>query len=129
MQKSDQPQPSAATVLLTRASHLTPDEILTRIHEGWRCVRFEFCISFLLATVRCQSGIYLTECWQQRYVWGMAYVALAILFGPWGVPWGPVWTLRAVWTNLTGGVEATDAVLAALGQNHSTPSEPSAQGS
>jgi hypothetical protein len=26
------------------------------------------------------------------------------VLGPWGVPWGPVWTAVAVWTNLTGGV-------------------------
>ena len=42
---------------------------------------------------------------------GLGYSVLALLFGPWGVPWGVIWTPWAVWVNLTGGVDETDAVL------------------
>jgi len=48
---------------------------------------------------------------------GLGYSLLAILLGPWGVPWGLIWTPWAVWVNLTGGVDETDAILASLGDH------------
>ena len=98
----------------TRLAALPPESISAHIREGWKCVRFEFCVSFLVATIRCQSAPLLTANWRDRVVWALGYSALALLLGPWGIPWGPVWTIRAVWTNLTGGVDATDEVLAHL---------------
>ena len=93
---------------------MSPEMISARIREGWQCVRFEFCVSFLVATIRCQSAPRLTASWKDRVIWGIGYSALALLLGPWGIPWGPIWTVRAFWTNLTGGVDATDEVLAQL---------------
>lgn len=74
--------------------------------DGRRAVRFDCCFSAVFVTVRRRSGVYRTDSWQTRYLLGLGYSAVALLFGPWGVPWGPVWTARAVWTNLTGGVDA-----------------------
>ena len=88
-----------------------PEEIRTQVAAGARLVRFEFCISLLLFTIRRQSPVYLTESWQGRYLRGLGYSLLAIALGPWGVPWGLIYTPWAVWVNLTGGVDETDAVL------------------
>lgn len=101
MDRYDQTDPAA----------FTPEQVRARLAEGWRAVRFEFCFSFLIATIRRQSPIHLTNSWQQRYIRGMGYSLISILLGPWGVPWGPIWTARSVWTNLTGGVDVTDALL------------------
>jgi hypothetical protein len=98
----------------TRLAALPPESISAHIREGWKCVRFEFCVSFLVATIRCQSAPLLTANWRDRVLWALGYSALALLLGPWGIPWGPVWTIRAVWTNLTGGGDATEEVLAHL---------------
>ncbi len=72
-------------------------------------------------TVRRQSGVYLTHSWQQRYLWGLWYSLLALLLGPWGVPWGVLWTPWAVWVNTTGGADCTEAVLAELDARASHP--------
>ncbi len=114
MQTTDQSPPVSDLVVLGGSRPLFPDELRTRVAAGARLVRFEFCISFLLFTVRRQSPVYATESWQGRYLRGLGYSLLALLLGPWGVPWGPIWTLWAVWVNLTGGVDETDAVLAWL---------------
>lgn len=73
---------------------------------GRQAVRFECCFSAVVVTVRRESGVYLTNSWQTRYSIGLVYSAVALLCGPWGVPWGPILTARAVWTNLTGGLPA-----------------------
>ena len=88
---------------------------------GARLVRFEFCISLLLFTLRRQSPVYLTESWQERYLRGLGYSLLALILGPWGVPWGPIWTPWAVWVNLTGGVDETDTILASFGGTRPLP--------
>ena len=43
---------------------------------------------------------------------GLGYSFLALLLGPWGVPWGLLWTPWAVWVNTTGGADCTCEVLA-----------------
>jgi hypothetical protein len=102
--------------LLPLAGHgpLPPEEVRARIAAGARLVRFEWCVSALLCTVRRQSAVYLTDSWQERHVRGLRYSLAALLFGPWAVPWGLIWTPWALWVNLTGGVDETDAVLAWL---------------
>ncbi len=97
------------------AERLSPHELQDRIAAGDRCVRFEVCLSFLLGTVRHQSAVYLTTSWEKRYLRGLGYCVPCLMFGPWGVPWGLLWTPQAVWVNLTGGVDVTDEVVAVLG--------------
>ncbi len=87
------------------------EELRTRLAAGARCVRFEFCVSLLFFTLRRQSPIYLTHSWQERYVRGLGFSFLAILLGPWGVPWGLLWTPWAIWVNTTGGADCTHEVL------------------
>jgi hypothetical protein len=85
-------------------------ELRTRLTSGARCVRFEYCFSLILFTVRRQSPVYLTDSWQQRYLLGLWYSLLALVLGPWGVPWGLLWTPWAVWVNTTGGADCTDSI-------------------
>jgi hypothetical protein len=67
-------------------------------------VRFEVCYSVLIATVRWQSApVETTSAWHRVWL-GLPYSLTSLALGPWGLPWGPVWTLVAIWTNLTGGV-------------------------
>ena len=115
MQTLDQNHAPAPELLHLRGSRpLFDEELRTRLAAGSRCVRFEFCFSLLFFTVRRQSPVYLTDSWQQRYIWGLRYTTLALLLGPWGVPWGILLTPWAVWVNATGGADCTAEVLAWL---------------
>jgi hypothetical protein len=69
-----------------------------------RTVRFELCYSVLIATVRWQSALRPTRSPWQRLWLGWPYAVASLLLGPWGLPWGPIWTAVAVWHNLTGGI-------------------------
>jgi hypothetical protein len=127
-QTVDQNNRCATKLLQLRGTRsLFDEELRTQLVNGARCVRFEFCLSLLFITFRRQSPVYLTHSWQERYLRGLWFSLLAILFGPWGVPWGPLWTLWAVWVNTTGGVDCTAEVLAWL--DSACPDSPVAQGS
>jgi hypothetical protein len=98
-------------IVLAGSPPLLPEELRSRVEEGARLVRFEFCISFLFVTLRRQSPLYLTDSWQDRYLRGLVYSSLAILLGPWGVPWGLIWTPWAIWVNLSGGIDETEEMM------------------
>lgn len=118
----DQKLHSSSELLHFRGSRpLFAEELRTRLADGARCVRFEFCFSLLFLTVRRQSPVYLTSSWQQRYLCGLTYSFLALLLGPWGVPWGLFWTPWAIWVNTTGGADCTREVLARLGDSGRDP--------
>ncbi|HEX4610242.1 MAG TPA: hypothetical protein VH092_18770 [Urbifossiella sp.] len=87
--------------------HSEPTDIEQTAHQppAIRRVRYEVCLSLLITTIRWQSAPRDTDCAWERLKWGFLYATASLLLGPWGVPWGPVWTAVAVWTNLTGGVE------------------------
>src|SRR5438045_1523299 len=114
-QTVDQNRQRATELLEFRGSRpLFAEELRARVAAGARCVRFEYCFSLLFVTVRRQSAVYLTTSWQERYLRGLWFSFLALLLGPWGVPWGLLWTPWAVWVNTTGGADCTDAVLGEL---------------
>jgi hypothetical protein len=114
MHNSERKQTNSNLVHLAGSRPLFPEEIRSRVLKGARLVRFEICVSLLFVTLRRQSPIYLTESWQERYLRGFCYSVLALALGPWGVPWGLIWTPRAIWVNLTGGVDETDNVIARI---------------
>jgi hypothetical protein len=101
---------------------LCAEEVRSRVTAGARLVRFELCVSALVFTLRRQTEVYLTDSRRQRTLRGLRYSLASLLLGPWGVPWGLVWTPWAVWVNLTGGVDETDATLALLEGRDNPPS-------
>jgi hypothetical protein len=115
------PETTSELLVFGGSRPLFAEELRTRLATGARCVRFEFCFSLLFVTVRRQSAVYLTNSWQERYLRGLGYSALALLLGPWGVPWGLLWTPWAVWVNTTGGADCTYEVLAWLDSAHPAP--------
>jgi hypothetical protein len=119
MQTLDQNRKSTTGLLhLCGSRPLFAEELRTRLMAGARCVRFEFCFSLLVFTVRRQSPVYLTGSWHERYLRGVLYSFLALLLGPWGAPWGLLWTPWAVWVNTSGGADCTSEVLAWLDAPH-----------
>ena len=62
-----------------------------------------------------------------RFRLGLRYSLISLLFGWWGIPWGPIWTLGTVFKNLGGGVDVTANVLSALNAAAPIPQAPGVQ--
>jgi hypothetical protein len=93
---------------------LTATDLESQLRAGARFVYFEYCISFLLVTLRRPSAIVLLGPDERGLVRGLPYTLVSLLLGWWGLPWGLVYTPLAVFTNLSGGRDVTAEVQAFL---------------
>ena len=73
-----------------------------------RPVVFEYCISCVFATAWYTSRVYVLRPGAWAWPRGLPYTLTTLLLGWWGVPWGVIGSMRALWTNLTGGRPPTD---------------------
>jgi hypothetical protein len=93
---------------------MTPDQINAELAQGARFVMYQYCISIIVLTFRRGSDIHFIRHDQSRVTRGLGFVALTFLLGWWGIPWGPIYTIQSLVTDLRGGKDVTDAVLASL---------------
>ena len=97
-------------------STVPPAELRNRLGEGASCVRYEYVLSLILVTFRWQSKVHLVRHEISTYFRAIPYTLFTCLFGWWGLPWGPIESAQAIWTNLGGGLDVTDEIEDSLGE-------------
>jgi len=104
---------------------MSQDELIRDIERGGRFVQFTWAYSLLVVTVRQPSDIYFIPAGEGSLAKHFKYSLATAIFGWWGIPWGPVYTLRALWSNLSGGIliphESIDSLLSAAPSIDSDP--------
>lgn len=98
---------------------MTQGELRQQIDLGGRFVFYKYTISAVVITFRRSSDIYLVRAGESRVVKGLGWTALTLLLGWWGIPWGPIFSIGSLWTNLRGGTDVTLQVVNSLGLNQS----------
>jgi hypothetical protein len=96
---------------------LSSTELGIQIELGGRFVVFQYCISIVVMTFRRPSDVYLVRPGQSAVLKGLPYVFLTLLLGWWGLPWGPIYSLQSLGTNLSGGKDVTAEILQSLTTN------------
>lgn len=91
------------------ATHLQ-DEVV----KGGQFIYYPFVISLLVVTFKRTSGVYLVRGNESSRAKGLPFIVLSALFGWWGIPFGPKHTLESIRTNLKGGKDVTDEVMATV---------------
>jgi hypothetical protein len=84
-----------------------------------RYIIFWYVISLIFVTSsRTMQGVFCPSCAQKKAIQKKAIQASAItwLLGWWGFPWGPIWTIRALYRNLLNGTQPPDASAQILGR-------------
>jgi hypothetical protein len=84
----------------------------TEADAGERLVFYEYCISLVLISLRRPSAVVRLRPGQRAWIRGLPYTMLSLLLGWWCIPWGFLYTLLCLWTNLCGGRPITAADLA-----------------
>lgn len=92
---------------------LSPETLDRELENGGRFVIYTYAVSILVLSFKRPSNIIFVRGGQSRAVKGLPYTLISLLLGWWGVPWGPIFTLGALFGNLVGK-DVTEAVLADL---------------
>ncbi len=95
---------------------MSVNEINLELQRGAKFVIFQYCISVIVMTFKRPSNIYFIRLGDNAIVKGIGYTLLSLLFGWWGIPWGPIYTIQSLVRNLGGGKEVTKQVMASLSQ-------------
>jgi hypothetical protein len=73
-------------------------------------VIYQYSISVLILSFKRPSDIYFVRSNESAILKGLPYTLLSLVAGWWGIPWGPIFTIGALWNNLTGGKDVTAEV-------------------
>lgn len=72
-------------------------------------------------TLKRNSDIYFIKADENTFKYSYGYVFLNLIVGWWGIPWGPIYTIGAVYHHIVGGKDLTQEVM-----NHLTQHDPKA---
>lgn len=93
---------------------LSGERLQYELSHGGRFVVYQYCISILILTFRRDSNVYFIRGGRSGVSQGLIYSALSFLFGWWGIPWGPIYTIQSLIRNFQGGKDVTREVLDSL---------------
>ncbi|HEX8577603.1 MAG TPA: hypothetical protein VF677_15055 [Flavobacterium sp.] len=63
------------------------------------------------------SDIYFIRPNENTFKYSFGYFFLNLLLGWWGIPWGPIYTIGALYNHIIGGKDLTQEVMSHLIQN------------
>ncbi len=92
---------------------LTHEQVQVELQRGARFVMYQYCVSLLVITLKRPSSIYFIRAGEGSVGRGLGFSVISLLFGWWGIPWGPIYTLQSFWVNLRGGRDVTREIIAA----------------
>lgn len=99
---------------------LTIEQLKEEVKKGGRFVIFEYCYSVIFFTKKSGTDIYFIRQDENHLRHALPYILSTLVLGWWGFPWGIVYTIQALYTNIKGGKDVTDLVMNSLGQQYST---------
>lgn len=73
--------------------------------KGARLVVFEYCISLIVITFKRTSPAYFIGPHDNTLPKAIPFISISLLFGWWGFPWGPIYTISSIYKNLRGGIQ------------------------
>jgi len=82
---------------LFRGELVTPSSVLAK---------YQVVVSVGIMSFRLPTASYVVDHDRTTLV-GAASTVFSLVLGWWGVPWGPIWTVQAVYRNLRGGFRET----------------------
>ena len=103
------------------AEGMSPAQIRQALQSGGRCVTYGYCISIIVMSYKRSSKLYLLPAGEADWGRRIGFSLLSLVAGPWGIPWGPIWTLTTLFSNLGGGRNVTGELLSALSAQEPLP--------
>ena len=102
---------SKATIKISGIENLSLQQLQDEIRRGGRFIQFTCCISLVLHSFRGSSVVYFIRQDENHLGKSLPWILVSVLFGWWGIPWGFVYTMESLTTNLAGGKDVTSSVM------------------
>lgn len=93
---------------------LSAEDVNIELQLGGKFVVYQYCVSILIMTFRQPSDVYFIKADESAIFKGLPFILLSLVMGWWGIPWGPIYTIGSLITNLSGGNDVTDTVISAI---------------
>lgn len=104
------------------AGLLSEEEIALKLTEGYRLVSYEYCLSFIVVTLKRSSDLYLVPPREADLGNRALFSSLSFFIGWWGIPWGPIYTISTIFRNLRGGHDHSQKLVDhVLAKGNATP--------
>jgi hypothetical protein len=101
--------------------NMSPDQLRFEIQRGAKLVRYQYCVSLLVITFRRSSEVYYIPAGESAVSKGLPWIALTLVAGWWGIPWGPIFSIQSLITNFKGGKDLTAEIAAAMNRAPAPP--------
>jgi len=92
---------------------LSIQEIRNEVDKGAKFVHFTYCISLLVVTFRRSSSVYFVKSGESSIKYGWPFLIISFILGWWGIPWGPVYTIGAIFSAFSGK-KVTEEIMSQL---------------
>ena len=96
------------------------DEVNLELQNGAKFVVFHYNFSLVIISFKRTSDVYFLRPDESGFSKGLSYTLFSLLFGWWGFPWGLIYTIQSLITNLRGGRDVTAEVIASLNEAGAT---------
>lgn len=93
---------------------MSAEQLTRAIDQGGKFVIYEYCISIFILTFKRPSNIHFIPPGSSRLKRGIGFTLTSLLLGWWGIPWGPIYTIGSLVTNLRGGRDVTGDVILSM---------------
>lgn len=101
--------------------NMSPDQLRFELQRGAKLVRYQYCVSLLVITFRRSSEVYYIPAGESAVAKGLPWTLLTLVAGWWGIPWGPIFSVQSLVTNLKGGKDLTADISAAMSRTPPPP--------
>jgi hypothetical protein len=93
---------------------LTTQQVNDDLDNGGKFVIYRYTVSIIVLTFRRSSDVYFIRPGENAVVKGLGWTILTFLLGWWGIPWGPIYSIGCLGTNLSGGKDVTKEIVGTM---------------
>ena len=89
---------------------LSTIQLADYIKQGGKFVIFQYTVSIVVMTFKRNSSVYFIKPGEGTFKYAWPHTCLNIIMGWWGIPWGPIYSIGSLSTNLAGGKDVTEQI-------------------
>ncbi|MBD2768192.1 hypothetical protein IC235_09840 [Hymenobacter sp. BT664] len=97
---------------------LSVADLNRELSNGAKFVVFQYCISIIIMTFKRGSDVYFIKAGESTLKYSIGFTLITFFLGWWGIPWGPIYSVSSLYSNLTGGKDITQNVLASINSSN-----------